>query len=430
MITWYGDIIAPDFNDHNLWNRYLEQKIDSGSTQHFTIHPQIDSAIFKYCSDTHEFKTFDQYTSGRNVVIIGLHGGWSPLKLQYIKEWFKSDPNRLQAWSDENCQIILDYSEEGFTTELFGDVWQWVEDNQLQDRVLYVSSTCNVATLYSEWCWQECTYENMRTVWYGFFTNWLIRDRQMCQIEDTIPQATYTAGNPRWMCLNRRPHPHRIYLLTMLERYNLLETGAVSMPKYFGEKEIDWDDKIWDIPYQWQCLKDRFNGHIDALDNNFNSMYSKLPLIADTENFAFNYALNLNGEYSQNFPVNVISETLFFSAATFASEKVWKPMLMGQIFLVMAAPFYLQSLRELGFKTFAPYVNEEYDLCMNPMERATALVRSLRDITKLSEEDFGILLANCAPILEYNKQLLTNRNSMDHLVSDQVVRAIESHWDF
>jgi hypothetical protein len=430
MITWYGDILAPDFNDPNLWNRYLEQQIDSGPTQHFTIHPQIDSAIFKYFGDTHKFKTFADYTTGCNIVIIGLHGGWTPLKLKFIKEWFISDPNRLAAWHDPECRIILDYSEEGFTTELFGHVCNWIEDNQLLDRVLYVSSSCNVAALYKEWCQQEHIYENMQTVWYGFFTNWILRDREMCQNDSVIPQATYTAGNPRWMCLNRRPHPHRIYLLTMLERYRLLETGSVSMPKHFGEKEIDWDDKIWNIQLQWECLKDRFNGHIDALDTDFKSMYNKLPLIADTEDFAFNYALNLNGEYSQNFPINVISETLFFSAATFASEKIWKPMLMGQIFLVMAAPLYLQSLRDLGFKTFSPFINEEYDLCMNPMERATALVRSLQDLIRLSEKEFATLLANCAPILQYNQQLLTNRSSMEHLVSVQVVRSIESLWDF
>jgi hypothetical protein len=67
---------------------------------------------------------------------------------------------------------------------------------------------------------------------------------------------------------------------------------------------------------------------------------------------------------------------------------------------------------------------------MNPMERATALVRSLQDLIRLSEKEFATLLANCAPILQYNQQLLTNRSSMEHLVSDQVVRSIESLWDF
>lgn len=431
MITFYGDTIAPDFTDENLWNRYLEQHISNhiNDTQHFTIHPQIDSAVFQYFKDQLEFKPFEQYTAGnKNLIIIGLHGGWTELKLTLIKEWFVSDPNRLQAWQDPSCQIVIDYSEEGFTTELFPALWMWIEDNKLQDRILYVSSSCNVAELYTEWCQLHRSYENMRAVWYGFFTNWIIRDRAMCRISRDIPMAAWMPGQPRYMCLNRRPHPHRIFLTTLLERYKIIDQGAVSMPRDFFEPEVVWQSEDFDIKYQWTMLKERFNGHLDGLEPNFQSLYSKLPLTADTDNFGINYALDLNENYYAQFPVNVISETLFFSAATFASEKVWKPMLLGQIFLVMASPLYLQSLRDLGFKTFSPWINEEYDLIMDPIERAFELTKSLKALVKLSNTEFAELLEKCRPALEHNKRILTDTDSINRLVSTRVVEAIEEYW--
>ena len=427
MITWYADKIPTHEYDGPIWNRFLEQHIESEDYQHFTTHPQIDSCVFKFAKQTHQIKTFDEYSPGKNIVIIGLHGGWTPKKLKYIKNWFTSDPNRLKAWQDESCQIIIDYSEEGFTTEVFEDIWSWIENNNLVDRILYISSSCNVSELYKEWCQESCVHPNMNTVWYGFFATWILRDRIMCLNEEPLPIAQY-AGGKRYMCLNRRPHPHRILLLTLLERYKLIEHGAVSMPRNFNEVEIVWEDEAWDIPYQWTCLKDRFLGHIDALENNFQSMYAKLPIVADTDNFAFNYALNINGDFYKDYPINVISETLFFSAATFASEKVWKPMLLGQIFIVMAAPLFLRSLRQLGFKTFHPYVDEEYDLMMNPVERAIGVAKTIRKITQLSEDEFLQLLENCKPAIEHNRALLHDQEKMEHLVSKQAIHKIESYW--
>ena len=427
MITWYADIVTANFGDPNLWNRFLEQHIDSGPTQHFTIHPQLDSSIFKLCNQPYEFKPFAEYTSGNNLVIVGLHGGWTADKLKFIKQWFKSDPDRLRAWKDPNCRIVLDYSEEGFTVEVFADIWNWIDENNLNDRVLYISSSCNVEDLYNKWCQQHRLHANMESVWYGFFATWLLRDRTMCGIDSDLPMANYTGGQ-RYMCLNRRPHPHRILLLTLLERFKLIELGAVSMPRQFNEVEIAWDNEIWDITYQWDMLKDRFNGYIDALEDNFQTLYDQLPLVADTENFAFNYALNINSDYYKDYPINVISETLFFSESAFASEKIWKPILMGQIFIPMAAQYYLQNLRALGFKTFSPFIDEEYDLMLDPVERAFGVVRALKKILALSEPEFNALLENCRPMVEHNRLLLEDSSKMEKLISKQVIAKIESDW--
>lgn len=432
-IIWYGDYIAPDFGDENLWNRYLEQHIDNyvDDVQHFTGQPQVDSASFRYFSHKLEFKTFDEYLPGyQGLIIIGLHGGWSLLKLQLIKSWFLSDANRTLAWNDSQCQIVLDYSEEGFTTEVFPELWTWIEDNNLQERILYVSSSCNVSSLYSVWCMKHRINANMRATWYGFFTNWIIRDREMCRIRHELPNAEWQPGSKRFMCLNRRPHPHRILLTALLERFNLIEHGAVSMPLDFYEPEVTWQDDDFDTKHQWHHLKERFNGSLDSLEPDFQRMYAKLPLVADTDNFGINYALNLNSDFYKDYPINVISETLFFSEATFASEKIWKPMLLGQIFIVMAAPFYLQSIRKLGFKTFSPWINEEYDLIDDPVDRAVELVKTIKSITKLSDSEFGVLLEKCRPVLEHNKQILLDFSAINKLVSKQVVEAIEEHWDF
>lgn len=430
MITFYGDTVNPNLDDPNIWNHYLCQHIDRpGTTQNFTGQPQLDSAIFKYFTEPVRVATFNEYAPGKNVVIVGLHGGWNNVKLPAIHDWFTNNPHRLRAWQDPGCQIVIDYCEEGFTTEVFGDIWAWIEQYNLQDRVLYVSSSCNVEELYKEWCQLNRLHCNMRCAWYGFFTNWITREKRLNNRKD-LPLANYTPGNLRYMNLNRRPWPHRILLLTLLQRAGLIDKGAVSMPRNFNEREVQWQPEDFDIPYQWIKLRESYNGYLDGLQGDFERMYNRLPLIADKDNFSVNYALELNEEYYAQFPVNLVTETLFFTASTFTSEKIWKPMLLGQIFIPMAGPLYLESLRELGFRTFSPYINEDYDLIFEPLERAYAIIDTLKSITKLPEDQFQQLLNNCQPAIEHNRRLLLEKDNLDRLISHRVASAIESSWDY
>jgi hypothetical protein len=201
------------------------------------------------------------------------------------------------------------------------------------------------------------------------------------------------------------------------------------MPKHFEEKDINWGTLDFDLPYQWDCLKDRCNGYIDSLDTSFNQVYNKLPLIADTDRFDINYALDLNNTLYDIYPVNLVTETLFFTNAIFPTEKIFKPMLHGQVFLLAGAPGFLKQLREYGFKTFSPYIDETYDDIDDPVERGIELVRILKGIVTLSEDAFATLLDHCQETIQHNRQLLTDKAFMDRLISTQVVQAIENLWN-
>lgn len=427
MITFYADVVANNLKDPHISNRYLCQNINefTDREQDFTGHAQLDFSVFGYIKQPVQFLTFDQYAPGQNVVAIGLHGGWNTAKLAKIKSWFVSDAQRLQAWLDPNCVIVLDYSEEGFTTEVFDDLWTWIQDNNLVDRVLYVSSSYNVSGQYREWCRLQRQGENMRAVWYGFFPNWLLRDHGALTISTGKAQWN---NHKRYMCLNRRPHPHRILLTALLEYFQILDRGAVSLPKHFDEKEIVWKPQDWDIPYQWNLLQYRANGYLEYLQPSFERLYCQLPLIADTNVFSTNYALDLNRDFYQDYPINVVSETLFFTDATFASEKIWKPMLMQQIFFIMAAPGYLEDMRDMGFATFGPYIDESYDSVLDPLERACEMVASLKSVVELSDLKFQRLLYQCEERVVHNKNLLCDKVKLEAMINSKVAEAIEQSW--
>jgi hypothetical protein len=439
-IIFYGDEIL-DLTNNKLRNQYLRQHIKNtvNAVTHFTGEPQIDSSAFKYFQSPLEFKSFDEYKEGQQgLVVIGLHGGHSPLKLELITDWFNSNENRKRAWLDPKCHIVLDYGQEGFSTDFFPFVWDWIHSNNLDNRVVYINGATNVDALYQMWCAKFKKRPNMLTAWYGFFTNWLSTPENIVvkinneyrYLTSNMPLAKWQPGTPRYMCLNRRPHHHRILIATLLEHNNLLDKGTVSLPLEFFESEVAWDKEHWDLPHQWSLVQNQENGTLDYLNDSFSKLCSKLPLIADTEDFGTNHAMDLNVDFYQRYPINIVTETLFFTWSAFTSEKIWKPMVAGQIFVVMASPYYLQGLQDLGFKTFGPYINESYDQMTNDVERAEAVAETIKEICSLSDSNFMQLLEKCRPIVEHNRRIVMSKESLTRLASLQTVSAIENSWQY
>ena len=175
-------------------------------------------------------------------------------------------------------------------------------------------------------------------------------------------------------------------------------------------------------------LQNQENGMLDYLNDSFSKLCGKLPLIADTEDFGTNHAMDLNVDFYQQYPINVVTETLFFTWSAFTSEKIWKPMVAGQIFIVMASPYYLQGLQQLGFKTFGPYVDESYDQITNHVERAEAVAETIKEICSLSDDKFIELLEKCRPIVEHNRRIVMSKEALTRLASTQTVSAIEGSW--
>jgi len=84
---------------------------------------------------------------------------------------------------------------------------------------------------------------------------------------------------------------------------------------------------------------------------------------------------------------NLVSETNDTNNEIFITEKIWKPIIAQQIFVVHGNYLYLQKLREMGFKTFGNYFNETYDLERNPNERIKKIVETCRDLLEKNWQD-------------------------------------------
>ena len=111
---------------------------------------------------------------------------------------------------------------------------------------------------------------------------------------------------------------------------------------------------------------------------------------------------------------SIISETNDNANDVFMTEKIWKPIIAGHMFVVHGNPLYLQKLRELGFKTFNSYFDESYDLEENKNTRVEKLQKLCRELKDCYWEDMYMLSKG---IRTHNTNLFFNSEKLSQQIN-------------
>ena len=105
---------------------------------------------------------------------------------------------------------------------------------------------------------------------------------------------------------------------------------------------------------------------------------------------------------------NIVSETLI-NEEIFITEKIWKPIIAQQMFVVHGRQHYLKNLRELGFKTFDGIIDESYDEESDPEKRINKIVDLCR---WLKSQDWKVLYEKTKDIRAHNAQHFFNKKEL------------------
>jgi len=104
--------------------------------------------------------------------------------------------------------------------------------------------------------------------------------------------------------------------------------------------------------------------------------------------------------------VSVVAETLDDNILFFPTEKTGKALISGKPFLVLSGKHYLKNLRKLGFRTFHPFIDEDYDEIDDATERTKKVMESF--IT-LQQKDQTLVRKQLQEILEHNEKCMRNK---------------------
>jgi hypothetical protein len=93
----------------------------------------------------------------------------------------------------------------------------------------------------------------------------------------------------------------------------------------------------------------------------------------------------------------------------FPTEKTYKAMVCKRPFIAFTTPYFLKGLRQLGFKTFSPYIDESYDHIENDKKRLSAIALEIKRLSELSADQFEEVRRNCEDAVEHNYHLFCHK---------------------
>lgn len=107
--------------------------------------------------------------------------------------------------------------------------------------------------------------------------------------------------------------------------------------------------------------------------------------------------------------LHVVTETCFWEKKKHLTEKIFKPIVLKQPFVLLGCANNLAYLKEYGFKTFDRWWDESYDDCQDPMQRIEMVAKIVEDICTKSNAELESMLKEMEEILEFNFNLFYSK---------------------
>jgi hypothetical protein len=111
--------------------------------------------------------------------------------------------------------------------------------------------------------------------------------------------------------------------------------------------------------------------------------------------------------------LHVVTETCFWDKKFHLTEKIFKPIVAKQPFLLIGCAQNLKYLRSYGFKTFDKWWDESYDEIEDPIERLNAVVAVIKKICSYENRYLESMLYEMQEVLEFNFNLFYNKSFIE-----------------
>jgi hypothetical protein len=183
---------------------------------------------------------------------------------------------------------------------------------------------------------------------------------------------------------------YRCYFVSLLYKHKLIKKGQVSFG--INNERVTWEHELTNSHSK---LSSKAHVHMRKY------LPRDKPLIID--------GTDILGSASADIPrcINdslwhIVTETVFYYNKLHLTEKIFKPIVMKQPFMLLGAPGNLAYLKSYGFKTFDGIIDESYDTIVDNDARTEAVVAQIAWYCALTAEEKQTVIEAIAPIVEYN----------------------------
>lgn len=363
----------------------------------------LDRSCFKHYSELKD--TEDQYTISLGVcrdpewwsgTIKGMDNLFDLLCEDYKKDLISG-----------RAKIIIDSSHEGHHAEW---LWDWfhyhLERYGIQKKqCIFVTGNWLAERQYENWCLRHDIEDKINVISHFQFEPVIYgAASEKENLLSTFEQLNYKKENLEnvalYNCLQKRPRAHRLWMVYYLKLFGLLDDGintcntlgngvneVYMLRRRMSKRDIEELKKI-----------------LPLFENEKYMHYGKEFVNDFVDGDCGLFLTKLNEEIMYDSWLSVVSEASFSEEDTtcFISEKTFKPIAVGHPFIIYGNKHSLRYLRDLGYQTFSPYINEAYD-DLNGWDRLIAIVKELERIKSFTNQQKVDWFKQIIPILKHNK---------------------------
>ena len=275
-------------------------------------------------------------------------------------------------------------------------------------RTFLLTSRIDPAPPYLEWCARTGRKPILRPV-YSPAQLYYVAGNYRRSIDSGLIEGMVRSRSPafaplrpkKFLSLNYSPREARWATLLRLMEEGLIDEGLCS---FYGRAvdngPVDASPSLDFVEEQLRSL--RLPASQLAL---VAELDARSPLTLDTPEASRRekaYGSALQSFYADTY-FSIVTESDFISqAGSRFTEKVLKPMLNLHPFVLVGTCGVSAELRRLGFRTFAPYINEGYDNIEDPSERLKAALAVAVSLIRMPKTELHGLYEALWPTLTHN----------------------------
>ena len=256
------------------------------------------------------------------------------------------------------------------------------------NRYVQILANSEKSTLKNKWC-----KDNKVLDWYFFFHGFACL--YWYQHYKFYPPADNNNFTHVFITYNHLLNNNRSYRLTLLAHLidnQLDKHGLISAPLLNNDEivrnELYSSTSLLSLDCKLLIKK--------TLEKN------KTNFILDIKDPTGELSASINVNLNSKAFINVVTETVFYGDSLHLTEKIFKPIVCKQPFILVSTPGNLAYLKSYGFKTFDKWIDESYDNEIDNDKRIKMIVHELSKLSKMSLEQLKMMHNEMREILEYN----------------------------
>ena len=323
-------------------------------------------------------------------------GAGNKLNGEYF--WKHMSSKSLQDAKQGRALIFIDYAQENFIEKYsYENLHEVLKLSGIpKEQIILAFNSTNAQEVYESWfdpSERQLLVRNWPWVMCNSSFHYANNLESSMSLE-SFYETKNTIRSNYFLFKIRSPRNHRLILLFRMASDKLLEKG-------------DWSC-LNPIHHSMAALDSTASYYKTYLNNEvIRQLYSKIPHLLQSEKQIDHTTISAwtdrNADSHRNSYFYVCTETYVHGEHKSLTEKVFKPIVNFQPFVFVAYPGALQLLRDLGFRTFSPFIDESYDTEPNEVIRIQQIYTEITRLCNMSKEELHTWYWGMEDILIHNR---------------------------